>query len=113
MVLIAVGVSLAFFVIAQGVQYFMGDHFFKKRFETFDAGNTRHDVVGLLGNPDAAADEFALSDEGGFREDYLIGKHPGSKEYLFWYRGDSVFVIGLDASGKVTVAVSGPRSQIR
>lgn len=108
MVLIAAGVSAGFFFLAQGFEHFQGERFFKKRFETFEVGDTRHVVVGLLGEPDTAADEYAL-DEEGFREAYLIGKHRGSKEYLFWYRGDSVFVVGLDAAGGLTVAVSGPR----
>lgn len=104
-ILIPFVVVIAFFIIAQTVDYLGAKRFFTKRFETINIGDPLEQAQGLLGPPRHVVPKLESTRPEGFKESYRIGVDENTKEYLVWTRKESIFVFGFDSEAKVTLAV--------
>lgn len=88
--------------------YGSGEAEFAGKFEKVKIGESKTNVLSMLGEPNHKDKEFRLGQKEGFEAAYQRAEKSNSSYYLFWHRGiDTVYTIGFDAQEKATITESG------
>ena len=95
-------------VIALAIDIYTGEYSFRRSFNSIKIGMSESQVLEILRNPDESSTKFHLGQYEHFEENYKRAELSGSKQYLYWNRGnDTVYVVGIDKNTKLLLTYAG------